>query len=58
MLGKHFYHEILRKTIIGFGTIFNNIELQRTDSSGNVVQTIKVPLNYGPREKFLASIED
>ena len=45
MLGKHFYHEILRKTIIGFGTIFNNIELQRTDSSGNVVQTIKVPLN-------------
>ena len=57
MLGKHFYHEILRKTIIGFGTIFNNIELQRTDSSGNVVQTIKVPLNYGPREKFLARIE-
>lgn len=57
MLGTHFYHEIIRKTIIGFGTLFNNIELQRTDQTGAVVQTIKVPLNYGPREKFLARIE-
>ena len=57
MLGTHFYHEIIRKTIIGFGTLFNNVELQRTDSAGNVTQTTKVPLNYGPREKFLARIE-
>ena len=57
MLGTHFYHEIIRKTIIGFGTLFNNIELQRTDSAGQVIQTSKVPLNYGPREKFLARIE-
>jgi len=57
MLGTHFYHEIIRKTIIGFGTLFNNVELQRLDNAGNVVQTTKVPLNYGPREKFLARIE-
>ena len=57
MLGTHFYHEIIRKTIIGFGTLFNNIELRRTDSAGNIVQTIKVPLAYGPREKFLARLE-
>lgn len=57
MLGTHFYHEIIRKTIIGFGTLFNNVELQRTDSAGQVIQTSKVPLNYGPREKFLARIE-
>ena len=44
MLGTHFYHEIIRKTIIGFGTLFNNIELSRTDKDGNIVQTIKVPL--------------
>ena len=37
MLGTHFYHEIIRKTIVGFGTLFNNIELRRTDSAGNVV---------------------
>lgn len=57
MLGTHFYHEIIRKTIIGFGTLFNNIELHRTDNAGQVIQTLKVPLNYGPREKFLARIE-
>ena len=57
MLGTHFYHEIIRKTIVGFGTLFNNIELRRTDKSGNIVQTIKVPLAYGPREKFLARLD-
>jgi len=57
MLGTHFYHEIIRKTIVGFGTLFNNIELRRTDKSGNIIQTIKVPLAYGPREKFLARLD-
>jgi|TARA_B100000085_G_scaffold63662_1_gene56521 hypothetical protein len=57
MLGTHFYHEIIRKTIVGFGTLFNNIELRRSDKQGNIVQTVKVPLNYGPREKFLARID-
>ena len=57
MLGTHFYHEIIRKTIVGFGTLFNNIELRRSDSAGNTVQTIKVPLSYGPREKFLARLD-
>ena len=57
MLGTHFYHEIVRKTIIGFGTLFNNIELRRTDKSGNIIQTVKVPLAYGPREKFLARLD-
>ena len=57
MLGKHFYNESIRKTIIGFGTLFNNIELRRKDIDNNTVQTIKVPLAYGPMEKFLARIE-
>jgi len=57
MLGTHFYNESIRKTIIGFGTLFNNIELQRKDKDGSVKQTIKVPLAYGPVEKFLARVE-
>lgn len=56
MLGRHFYNESIRKTIIGFGTLFNNIELRRRDSNNVVVQTMKVPLAYGPREKFLARV--
>ncbi len=57
MLGKHFYNESIRRTIIGFGTLFNNIELRRKDKDGVVKQTIKVPLAYGPMEKFLARVE-
>lgn len=56
MLGRHFYNESIRKTIIGFGTLFNNIELRRKDKNNNIVQVMKVPLAYGPREKFLARV--
>ena len=56
MLGTYYYHEIPRKTIIGFGTLFNNIEIQHKDENDGVVSTLKVPLNYGPAQKFLARI--
>ena len=57
MLGTYFYHEILRKTVIGFGTLFNNINITHTDASGTNVSTMKVPLAYGPMQKFLARIQ-
>ena len=57
MLGDYFYHESLRKIIIAFGTIFNNIHIHRKDSSGNVIQSIKVPLAYSPKEKFIARLD-
>jgi hypothetical protein len=57
MFGKHFYHESLRKVVVAFGTIFNNITIHRTDSNNNVVQSIKVPLAYSPKEKFLTRLE-
>ena len=57
MFGKHFYHQSLRKVVVAFGTIFNNITIHRTDSNNNVVQSIKVPLAYSPKEKFLTRLE-
>ena len=57
MFGDYFYHESLRKIVVAFGTIFNNINIQRKDSSGNVVQSIKVPLAYSPKEKFIARLD-
>ena len=56
MLEK-FYHSSIRKAIISFGNLFNNIFVDRKNSDGEVVQTIKVPLAYAPRQKFLARIE-
>ena len=57
MFGEHFYHKQIRNTVIAFGTIFNNINIKRLDSSGNPLQNIKVPLSYSPREKFIARLE-
>ena len=57
MFGEHFYHKKIRNTVIAFGTIFNNINIKRLDSSGNPVQNIKVPLSYSPKEKFLARLD-
>ena len=57
MLGTYYYHEIIRKTIIGFGTLFNNIWIRHQDAQGNIAQEMKVPLAYGPSQKFLARLE-
>nr|BAR32889.1 proximal tail sheath stabilization [uncultured Mediterranean phage uvMED] len=57
MLGTYFYHEILRKTVIAFGTLFNDIHVQKTDRDGsNVISDLNIPLSYGPKSKFLAKI--
>ena len=53
---EYFYNEILRKTIISFGTLFNGIEIQHTDSSDNITSVVKVPLAYGPTQKFLEDL--
>ena len=48
---EYFYNEILRKTIIGFGTLFNGLSVKQDGS------VVKVPLAYGPTQKFLARLE-
>ena len=58
MFGDHFYHAIMRKSVAVFGTLFNNITVVRKDSSGNIKDFQKVPLAYGPRQKFLARIDE
>jgi hypothetical protein len=58
MLGQQFYHESIRKVIIAFGTTFNNIQLVRKDNDGNIKQSMKVPLAYGPRQKWLTRLNE
>ena len=57
MLGTYHYHEIIRKTIIAFGTLFNTVEIRHTKQDGSEYSTMKVPIAYGPTEKFLARLE-
>ena len=56
MLGQQFYHETMRKIVVSFGTLFNNIQIVRKNSTGTIVQSMKVPLAYGPQQKFLARL--
>ena len=58
MLGTQYYHETIRKVVVAFGTMFNNISLVRKDSDGKIVQSMKVPLAYGPKQKFLVRLAE
>ena len=58
MLGNYQYNQIIRKCVVGFGTLFNNIEIRKFNDDGTVYQRMKVPLAYGPRQKFLARLTE
>ena len=58
MLGnRQFYHETIRKIIVAFGTLFNDIHIVRKNNSGVITQSMKVPLAYGPKQKFLTRLD-
>ena len=58
MLGTYYYHEIIRRTIISFGTLFNNINIRHENENGDDVSLLKVPISYGPVQKFLARLDE
>ena len=58
MLGTYYYHEIVRKTIIGFGTLFNNISIRHEKIDDTTLDQTKVGLAYGPQQKFFAKIRE
>ena len=58
MLSGHFYHATIRKLVAAFGTVFNNISVVRKDQTGKVINIQRVPLAYGPKQKFLTRIDE
>lgn len=52
-----FYNETTRRYVAIFGTLFNDITISRKNNAGTTIQTMKVPVNYGPMQKFLAKLE-
>lgn len=58
MISIPFYHSLFKKYVVIFGTLFNNIYIERKNADGTLEQTFKIPIAYGPREKFLARVED
>ena len=58
MLGSTFYHQTVRKYVAVFGTLFNDLNIERKNSSGTVIEKLKVPLAYGPKQKWLLAIQE
>tara|TARA_B100000424_G_scaffold31142_1_gene21153 strand:+ start:2710 stop:3597 length:888 start_codon:yes stop_codon:yes gene_type:complete len=56
MFGTSTYHQTLRKMVIAFGSLFNDINIKRTNTSGVVIETLKIPVAYGPKQKFMVRI--
>ena len=56
MFAQQYYHGAIRKYVIAFGNLFNDIIIQRLDVNGNRIQSILVPLAYGPKEKWLVRL--
>ena len=56
MFGDSFYFSLIRKYVASFGSLFNNIAILRTDSTGSTTEIIKVPITYAPKEKMLARV--
>ena len=57
MFGHQYYNQIIRRYVVMFGTLFNDIVVQRFNTAGSRIQAIKVTIAYGPKEKFLARVE-
>jgi hypothetical protein len=57
MFGNYTYHQVIKKTIIAFGTLFNDVQIRHQDESGSDVSLLRVPIAYGPVQKFLARLE-
>ena len=57
MFGDHFYHATMRKSVAVFGTLFNNLKVVRKASDGSILNSQRVPLAYGPKQKFLSRID-
>ena len=58
MFGSHFYHATVRKSVAVFGTLFNNITVARKKGDGSLINQVKVPLSYGPKQKFLSRLDN
>ena len=58
MIGQYFYNNSTRNVVVAFGTLFNTIQLHKKDGSGNIVQSMKVPLAYGPKQKWLSRLTE
>lgn len=52
-----YYNESVRKLVVAFGNLFNEIYIRKTKEEGGYTR-IRVPLTYTPKEKFYRRIRE
>lgn len=57
MFGYTYYFNTIRRYVIVFGTLFNDIHITRSALDGSTLQLVRVPLTYSPKEKMLVRVE-
>ena len=58
MFGKYFYNKNIRNIVVLFGTVFNDITIKRVKSNLGIDQNLKVPISYGPKQKYLKVLDE
>ena len=53
-----YYNESIRKLVTAFGALFNSIYIIRKDENQQITEKIRVPLMYGPKEKFIYRLKN
>lgn len=56
MFGHDFYHGTIRRYVVMFGNLFNEMQVSRFDSSGAKIQTLNVPISYGPKQRAIERV--
>jgi hypothetical protein len=54
---NYYYHSTIRKIVVGFASLFNDIYISRRDEDGKEIERFRVPIAYGPKQKFLARLD-
>ena len=57
-IDSSYYNESIRKLVLAFGSLFNEIYLSKFDESNTVIEKVRVPITYGPKEKFLRKLRE
>ena len=58
MFGTYFYNETIKRAVSIFGTCFNNISVKKIKADGTILHEQKVPISYGPKQKFLERLAE
>jgi hypothetical protein len=53
----YYYHSTIRKVVVAFASLFNDIYISRKDEDGKEIERFRVPIAYGPKQKFLARLD-